>query len=89
MIRHDNRIAPHLPRLTIFGRGEGLLAARRAAQDQAVLLGHLPSDEGHEADGAGEAFCGRVPVLALERHPLLLGVDEHAARRASLNKQAR
>ena len=60
---------------------DDLPVAGGAAEDEAGLpvARHLAADEGDEADGAGEAGVGGVPVRPLQRHPLVLGVYQVAA----------
>ena len=57
---------------------DDLPVAGGAAEDEAGLAvaRHLAADEGDEADGARETPIGGVPVLALQRDPLVLGVDQ-------------
>ena len=72
------------------GGGPALLddlpVAGGAAEHEPGLLvaRHLAADQGDEADGAREALVGGVPVRALQRDPLILGVDQVAASIALL-----
>ena len=47
---------------------------------------HLAADEGHEADGAREALLGGVPVRAVQRDALVLGVYQFSAGIALLQE---
>ena len=65
---------------------DDLPVAGGAAEDEPGLpvARHLAADQGDEADGAREALVGGVPVRALQRDPLILGVDQVAASIALL-----
>ena len=65
---------------------DDLPVAGGAAEHEPGLLvaRHLAADQGDEADGAREALVGGVPVRALKRDPLILGVDQVAASVALL-----
>ena len=76
--------------IDVRGGGPALLddlpVAGGAAEDEPGLpvARHLAADQGDEADGAREALVGGVPVRALQRDPLILGVDQVAASIALL-----
>ena len=62
----------------------GLLAADRAAEDEIELAGHFPAKQGDVAHRAAEAVVFGVPVVILQRDPLLLGMNVLAACSTSL-----
>ena len=81
-LRHETGVGVNGVRLSAFAPLlDDLPVAGGAAEDEAGLAvaRHLAADEGDEADGAGEAGVGGVPVRPLQRHPLVLGVDQVAA----------